>query len=149
MITLLLLSLLGAVLAAVIGTIWYSNKTPMGKIHMEYLGFNKLTEEEQKKLMEEAKPKMLKMYGLQTALSLLTAFFVVVVTSFARGTGMPITAVLIVLTIVWLCFTVPTIGTALLWSNCDRKIVWKKFFSDTLSNLVTILITAMVVNLFV
>ena len=54
MLTILLLALAGAVIAAVVGTFWYSPGTPMGKIHMRYLGFDKLSDEEKKKKIEEA-----------------------------------------------------------------------------------------------
>jgi hypothetical protein len=77
MLTIIILSIVGAILSAVIGTIWYSNATPMGRIHMEYLGFNKLSEEEQKAKIKEAIPTMPKIYGLQFLLSLLTSFAVV------------------------------------------------------------------------
>lgn len=149
MITIILLALLGAVIAAVVGTFWYSNATPMGKIHIRYLGFDKLSEEERKIKMEEAKPMMWKMYLSQMILSFLTAFAVVfiVVTSLQNGLSLGMAISFIVLN--WLCFVVPTIGTGLVWSNCDKKIVWKKFFSDILSSLVTILLTALVVSLFV
>ena len=53
MTTILILSLIGAILAAVVGTFWYSDKTPMGKIHMSYLGFDKLSKEEQEKVLLE------------------------------------------------------------------------------------------------
>jgi hypothetical protein len=43
-----LLALGGMVIAVVVGTVWYMPQTPMGKLHMKYLGFDKLTSEEQK-----------------------------------------------------------------------------------------------------
>lgn len=51
--------------------------------------------------------------------------------------------------VIWLAFIVPNIGSSLLWSNCDRALVWKKFFSDSLSNLVTYLLIAWVVLLII
>ena len=55
MISIFILSIIGAIVAAVVGTIWYSNATPMGKIHMKYLGFDKLSPEEQKLIENEKK----------------------------------------------------------------------------------------------
>ena len=49
MLTIILLSFLGAVLAIIIGTVWYMPFTPMGRVHMQYLGFDKLSKEEQDK----------------------------------------------------------------------------------------------------
>ncbi|MDQ5950382.1 MAG: hypothetical protein QG585_324 [Patescibacteria group bacterium] len=149
MITVILLSLAGAVVAAVVGTFWYSNSTPMGKIHMKSLGFDTLSPSEQKQKMEEAKPMMPKMYAAQMALSFLTAFAVVFITTMSVQNGLPFKMVLIFVGFNWLCFIVPTVGGAILWSNTDRSIAWKKFFSDILSSLVTLLLIAFLASLFV
>ena len=58
MITILILAILGSVLFAIVGTFWYSMMTPMGKLHMSILGFDKLSSEEQKRKIAEAKPHM-------------------------------------------------------------------------------------------
>lgn len=148
MITTLLLSFAGAVIAAVVGTLWYSNNTPMGKIHMKSLGFDKLSAEEQKAKMEEAKPKMPKMYAAQTGLSFLTAFSVVFITFMIVRNGLPFSMALGFIALNWLCYVVPTIGSGVLWSNCDRSLAWKKFFSDILSNLLTLVLTALLARMF-
>jgi hypothetical protein len=148
MITIFLLSIAGAIIAAVIGTFWYSDKTPMGRIHMRYLGFDRLSPEEQKLKIEEAKPKMPKMYALQLLLSVIKAFFVVFVITLSVKNGVSFGAAILFPIFAWLCYDVTTIGSALLWSNCDREIVWKKFFSDIFSNLVTILAIAILTGLF-
>lgn len=149
MTTILLLALAGSVLAAIVGTIWYSNATPMGRLHMRYLGFDKLTPEEQKKSIDEAKPKMPKMYAAQMGLSFLTAFSVVFIVTMSVTNGVPLMGAIGFVIMNWLCFVVPTIGAALLWGNCDRKIVWRKFFSDILSSLVTLLLIALMTSLFI
>lgn len=149
MATLLLASVLGAVLSAVIGTFWYMDKTPMGKIHIKYLGFDKLSHEEQQKKIAEMKPKMWKYYALQMLLSLLTAFAVVFIVIMSTVNGMPLVLALGFVTINWLCFMVPVIGSALLWSNCDSKIIWKKFFSDIFANLVTVLAIGFMTTFFI
>ena len=149
MLTILLLSLAGTVIAAILGTVWYSNKTPMGKIHMRYLGFDKLSPEEQKAKMAEAKPKMAKMYAAQMALSFLTAFSVVFVTTMSMKNGLPFSGALGFVMMNWLCFIVPIIGSGILWSNCDRGIAWKKFFSDIAENLVMVVVIAVMASLFV
>ena len=148
MATIIILSIVGAVLAAVIGTLWYSGATPMGKIHMKSLGFDALSPEEQQQKIAEAKPQMPKVYAAQFGLSFLTAFAVVfmVQMSLANGLSVPMAVAFPIFN--WLCFMVPVTGSALLWSNVDRSIVWKKFFSDTLSNLVTILVIAFLAVLF-
>lgn len=137
MLTIILLGILGAIISAVIGTFWYSMATPMGKVHMASLGFDKLSKEEQDKKIAEAKPNMWKSYLLQMFLSFLTSAFIAAILSYQKSM---LAAVYGEVFVIWLCFTIPLIGQSLLWSNCDRKLVWKKFFSDSLSNLVTFLV---------
>ncbi len=86
--SILLLALGGAVLSAVVGTFWYSNATPMGRIHMKSLGFDTLSGEEKKKKMEEAKPMMPKMYAGQMLLSFLTSFAVVFIVTMSMNNGL-------------------------------------------------------------
>jgi len=146
--TLLILSLVGAVIYAVVGTFWYSNATPMGKVHMQYLGFDKLSEEEKKKKIEEAKPMMPKMYAAQLALSLLTAFAVVFIITLSIQNHVPTGMAMGFVVFNWLAFMVPIIGQGILWSNCDPKLAWKKFFSDSLLNLVSVLLIALLASFF-
>lgn len=149
MTTIILLALAGAIIAAVVGTFWYMPNTPMGKLHMRYLGFDKLSKEEQDKIIAEAKPNMWKSYVLQIILSLLTSFAVVFVLVTSVLNGVSFSAAIAFPLMSWLCFVVPTVGSAILWGNCDRAIAWKKFFSDSLSILVTILLTIALTSFFV
>ena len=149
MITILVLALVGTVIGAVVGTLWYSNATPMGRLHMQSLGFDKLSLDEQRRKIEEAKPKMPKMYLAQMALSLLTSFAVVFIISMSVQNGLTLGMATGFVIFNWLCFVVPVIGSSILWSNCDRSIAWKKFFSDIFSNLVTILIIVFMTSFFV
>ncbi len=148
MFTTVLIALAGAVIAAVVGTFWYSNATPMGKIHMRYLGMDSLTEEERKKKMEEAKPMMPKMYAGQLALSFLTSFAVVFIVTTSMRNNTPFVMAVGFIAMGWLCYMVPMIGSGILWSNCDRKIAWQKFFSDIFENLVTVLLIAFLAGFF-
>ena len=149
MLTIFILAIIGAIIAAVVGTLWYSNSTPMGTIHMRYLGFDKLSLEEQKNKIAEAKPGMPKQYLLQMILSFLTSFSVVFVVIMTVRNGVSASIAIGFVVMNWLCFVVPTIGTGLLWSTCERAIVWKKFFSDIFSNLLTLLLIALLARLFV
>lgn len=149
MITTIILAFVGTIIAAGVGTLWYSNATPMGKIHMRFLGFDKLTKEEQVKKIEESKPRMFKMYAAQMALSFLTSFFVVFVVTQSVRNGVPLVMAVSFPVLSWLCFVVPTVGSGIIWGNCDRSIAWKKFFSDIFSNLATILLIALLTSLFV
>lgn len=149
MLTIIILSIVGAILSAVIGTIWYSNSTPMGKIHMKYLGFDKLSDDEKKAKIKEAIPTMPKIYGMQFLLSLLTSFAVVFIVMLSVRNGMAPKFAYSFIAFNWLCFMVPIIGSGILWGNCDRKIALKKFISDILCNLVTVLIIAFMASLFV
>ncbi len=149
MITIILLAIGGAVVSAIIGTFWYSMATPMGRLHMKYLGFDKLSPEEQKKKIEEAKPNMWKMYLGQMILSFLTSFAVVYIITLSLKNGLTLPMALGFVAVNWLCFMVPLVGSGILWSNCDRSIVWKKFFSDIGANLVTVIVIALLASLFV
>ncbi len=149
MTTIILLSLAGAVISAVIGTLWYSDKIPMGRIHMRYLGMDKLSDEEKKQMIEKAKPTMPKTYGAQFVLSALTSFAVVFIMIMSIRNGVSIWVALGFVAMNWLCFIVPTIGSGILWSNCDREIAWKRFFSEVSYNLVTLVIVALLASLFV
>jgi len=148
MITILLLSVAGAVIAAIVGTFWYSNATPMGKIHMKFLGFDKLSPEEQKRKMEEAKPMMPKMYAGQMILSFLTSFAVVFVVIQSLHNGLSLWLALAFPIFSWLCYMVPIIGSGVLWSNTDRSIAWPRFISDALSNLVIVILVGLLASLF-
>lgn len=149
MTTIILLALAGAVIAAVVGTVWYMPQTPMGKLHMKYLGFDKLSKEEQDRKIAEAKPHMWKTYLAQIALSFLTAFATVFIILMSMRNGVTLGLALGFVALNWLCFVVPTVGSSILWGNCDPKLAWKKFFSDSLSVLVTLLLVSLLASLFV
>lgn len=139
----------GAIIATIVGTVWYSPATPMGRLHMRALGFDALSSEEQAASMQKGKAMMPRLYTLQLALSLLTSGAVVLIVFMSRTNGVTLPMTLGFIGFNWLCFIVPTIGSAILWGNVDRATAFKKFISDSASVLVTILLTALLANLFV
>ncbi|MEI6553044.1 MAG: DUF1761 domain-containing protein [bacterium] len=146
--TLILLGILGMVISVIIGTLWYSMNTPMGRVHMESIGFTQLSKDEQERLKNEMKPKMWKYYLAQMILSLLTSVFIAFIMleqkSVTMGTGVIYGEV----GLIWLCFTIPMVGQNLLWGNCEQKLRWKKFFSDIFANLVTYFVIVLVFSFF-
>ncbi|PIR03973.1 MAG: hypothetical protein COV59_02200 [Candidatus Magasanikbacteria bacterium CG11_big_fil_rev_8_21_14_0_20_39_34] len=144
----LIVGILGAVISAIIGTLWYARSTPMGRWHMEYLGFDKLPEEERQKMIAEAKPKMWKSYLAQFFLSFLTSVFIGFVTSYTVQNGGPENAVYFYVFSVWFAFTVPMVGQNILWGTSGGSLAWKRFFSDIFMNLITYFIIAFVATLF-
>src|SRR3990167_1536793 len=148
MLTIFFLTLAGVVISIAIGSFWYSMSTPMGRLHMKYLGFDKLSPEEQKQKIEEAKPAMPKVYAGQMLLSLLESFAVVIIITMSMQNGVPFLVALGFVVFNWLCFMVPVNGSQILWGNVERGIAWKKFFSDIMANLVTLLAIAGVAGLF-
>ncbi len=147
--TIILLGILGAVISAVIGTFWYSMKTPMGKLHLESTGFYKLTKDEQDKKIQEMKPKMWKYYLSQMFLSFLTSGFIAFIMIEQKPLGIGSAPIYGEVVAIWLCFVIPNIGQNLLWGNCDLKLRWKKFFSDSFSNLLTLLVIVLVFSFIV
>ena len=146
--TIVLLTLAGAVFSLVIGSLWYAPNTPMGKIHMRALGFDKLSPEEQKAKMEAAKPHMWKSFLAQAALSLLTSFAVVVIITFSMANGLPFSMAAGFIAFDWLCFMVPVIGANVVWSNAAGKLAWQKFISDAANAFLTVLLIAVFASYF-
>ena len=146
--TILLIGILGACISAAVGTVWYGPFTPMGRWHMTYLGFDKLTKSEKEKLIAQAKPKMWKTYIGQLLLSFLTSFFIGFVTLYTVINGGPANAVYFYIVFIWLAFTVPMIGQSILWGTTSGSLAWKRFASDSLSNLLSFLLVGFVATLF-
>mgnify|MGYP000437979984 CR=1 FL=1 len=149
MLSIILIILLGGIVSLIIGSVWYSDKTPMGRLHMQVLGFDKLTPDEQKKLIEEAKPHMWKSFLGQFILSSLTAFFIALVSVNGSANGESFNMIAGYSILAWLCFMVPVIGSDIIWGNVDRKIALKKFFYSIGSYLITIIATLLIARLFV
>ena len=149
MIQIFLLGILGAVISAIVGTLWYSMSTPMGKIHLQTTGFFTLSKEEQEKKIAEVKPHMWKSYLGQMFFSFLSSVFIAFVMTMTKQQGVTTSIVYFYILSIWLCFTVPLIGQSLLWGNCDPKLKWKKFFSDIFANLVMFVIIVFVCSLIV
>lgn len=147
--TIIVIAVLGAVISAITGTLWYSGSTPMGKWHMQYLGFDKLSEEEKARLRAESMPKMWRVYSIQLLLSFLTSLFIAFTASYTVQNGGVASAVYYYVLMAWGAFTLPMIGQGLLWGRVEKSLAWKKFFSDNLYNLITFLIIAWVATLLV
>ena len=144
----ILFGILGVIISTVIGSIWYSPKTPMGRLHMASIGFSKFSKEEQDKKMAEAKLTMWKTYVVSMLLSLLTSIFIAFIMIEQVGYGFGVGVIYGEVAMVWLCFTVTLVGNALLWGNCDKSLVWKKFFSDIFENLLAYFVIIFVFSLF-
>jgi len=149
MLTTILLIVGGIIISLVVGTFWHMPGTPGGNLHMRVIGFDALSPEEQQQKMEEGKKSMPKTFLGQALLSALLSFSVVFIMQMSMQNGLAGSYALGFLLFNWLCFMVPVIGSNLLWGNYDRALVWKKFFSDSLYNLVTILLIAGMVLVFV
>src|ERR1700722_3956347 len=85
--TIALLGILGVIISMIIGMLWYSLKTPMGKLQMEATGHGNLSIEEQKKRMDAMKPQMWKYMVAQAFLALLTSLFIAFIMIEQRGLG--------------------------------------------------------------
>ncbi|MCX8472502.1 MAG: DUF1761 domain-containing protein [Sediminibacterium sp.] len=158
--TIILLSLLGAVIFMVIGMIWHSPKSPAGKAHLNYIGACQQNSEETKKKMEEMKPHLWKYYLSQFIFSFLSSAFIAHVVIYMKNnascsspnssnstcsmmancTSCPLT----LLFFIWLCFVVPISGGHFLWDGRgDGKTKAKMIFYHTLYDLVCYVIIAL------
>lgn len=149
MTTVIILSLLGMVVAIAVGSFWYSPLTPMGRLHMRYLGVDKLSPEEQQNMMAAAKPTMWKSYLGQAILSLLTSFATVFIITMSVQNGVSFWLALGFVVMNWLAFMVPVIGSSVIWGNTERAIAWPRFFSEISANLVTLLLIVFLASFFV
>jgi hypothetical protein len=149
MISIILAGLAGMIISVVIGSFWYSGATPMGRWHMQYLGFDKLTEEQKQKMITEAKPKMWKTYLAQMILSFITSLFIASTLYYTVQNGGPANSVYFYVFSIWLAFIVPMVGQGLLWGTTEGALAWKRFFSDSFCNLVTFLVIAFVCVLII
>ncbi len=144
----IIIGMIGAIIGIAVGMMWYSDKTPMGRWHMESLGIDKLSSEERERMRAEAKPRMWKLFSAQTLLSLITALFIGAVTGYSVQNGAPASSVFFYVPAIWLAFTVPLVGQNILWGNAKGALAWKRFFSDAFSNLIAYLLVAFVATLF-
>jgi hypothetical protein len=149
MTTIILIAIIGAVASLIVGSIWYSPGTPMGRLHMKAIGFDKISPDEQKRLIEEMKPKMWKSYLGQFIMSAVTAFFIAFITVVGMRNGETFGMVVGQAAFAWLALMVPVIGSGILWGNTPRDIAWKKFASDSISYAVTIGLVLVIAKLFV
>jgi len=147
--SIILFGILGAIISALVGMVWYSMKTPMGRVHMKSMGMGDMTPEERMKMMKDTASKMRRYYFGQFILSFLTSAFVAFIMKEQKDYGVSASAVYPEIISIWLCFTVPTIGQALIWGNIDSKLRWKKFFSDIFGNLLIYLGIIFVFSLFI
>ena len=110
MVSLFFIAVLGVVISMIIGMVWHMPNVPTGNLHMEYIGFNKLSASEQKKQMEAAQPHMWKSFLGQAILSYLSSFFIVFVMYYTTQAGLSSSMVYGYVLMIWLCFVIPTFG---------------------------------------
>jgi hypothetical protein len=103
---------------------------------MDYRAKKALSFEEFQNKLKEPKEGVKKIYLFQFILSFLTSFFLALVMK--GGYGFIYDKYLyIFIALIWVSFTVPAIGSYILWSEAPKKIALKKFLSDIIYNLIT------------
>ncbi|MBP9765765.1 MAG: DUF1761 domain-containing protein [Candidatus Pacebacteria bacterium] len=138
MLKIILLSFIGAFISMLITTIWHSSKL-FGKVRMDYHAKQALSFEEHINKIQEKKPELMKIYLIQFLFSFITSFFLAVVMK--GGYGFIYSKYLFIfIGLVWISFTVPAIGTDVLWSDAKGKIAFKKFLSEIFSSLLTFIV---------
>ena len=147
--TLILMTFIGMIIAIIIGSIWHSPNTWGGRIHMRYLGFDKLSKAEQNKMIAEAKPQMWKSYLAQSILSLMTSGFIAFVMYMTVSGGLSKYFVFLYVIMIWCAFIVPVIGSNILWGNCEKGLKVKKFLADIIYQFITLFVITLVLTFFV
>ena len=145
MFKIILLGLVGGLISLIISSIWYSPKL-FGKIQDDYHAKRNPSFKEYKHKLKDIKDLINKKFLLQFLLFFITSFFLAIVMK--GGYGLIITQYLYMfIGIIWISFTVPAIGSDILWSEVSGKIAFKKFLSDIFYSLVTFLFIAFIFSL--
>ena len=110
MVSLFFIALLGVVISMIVGMVWHMPNVPTGKLHMQYIGFTKLSAADQEKQMKAAQPHMRKSFLGQAVLSYLSSLFIVVVMHYTTDGGLSSAMVYGYVLMIWAAFVVPTFG---------------------------------------
>lgn len=110
-----ILPLLGVLISMVIGMVWHMPNIPTGKLHMDFIGFSKLSKSEQEKIMNDMKPHMWKSFLGQAVLSFFSSLFIVFVLDQTVKNHMSPTMVYAYILMIWFGFIIPTIGSGIIW----------------------------------
>ncbi|MDQ1282023.1 MAG: hypothetical protein QG630_374 [Patescibacteria group bacterium] len=145
MLKIILLGIIGAIISMIIGMIWHSSKL-FGKSQLDYNAKKVLTFEEHKNKCEESKHLVSQKYLLQFLLSFITSFFLALVMKGGYG-DIHDKYLYMFVALVWISFTVPAVGTNVLWSEVPKKIALKKFLSDIFYCLITFMLIAFIFTL--
>ena len=123
--------LVSAVLAMVIGSLWYG--PIFGKQYMKVMGMDMMTPE----MKAAMKKKMWGMYFVQFVLSLVSIYVLAYMGASVKMAFW-----------VWLGFVMPTIGSGALWSGKSKSMSWSLFFLTAGCNLVTFLAYGWVLSMW-
>ena len=145
MLKVILLGVLGATISMIVAAIWYSSFL-FGKVRLDYQAKRALSFEEHQNKLKAPKIGIFKIYFLQFLLSFITSFFLAIVMK--GGYGFIFNKYLFMfIGLVWISFTVPAVGSDILWSEASGKIAFKKFISDILYSLISFILTAYIFTL--
>jgi hypothetical protein len=118
-----------------IGGFWYM--VPFGKLWGKIHDFDKLSQKEQK----EMQAKMGPWYGVQLAVTVLSAFllakFMTILPDYSPYT---------LAALLWLGFVVPTEASAMIFGGSKPEYVWHKIFISVAESLVHLLAAAWVIS---
>lgn len=150
MASLFLIALLGVVISMVIGTLWHMPNVPTGKLHMDYIGFTKLSASEQERQMKASQPHMWKSFLGQAILSYMSSLFIVFVMYYTTQGGVASSMVYGYVCMIWLGFVIPTFGWNLIWWGHDHpaRFLWIYFISQAIYYLISYLVIAYVFHFF-
>ncbi|MCA9324382.1 DUF1761 domain-containing protein [Candidatus Saccharibacteria bacterium] len=119
-----------------VGAFWYM--AAFGKMWGEMFGFDKLSKEKQKEMQNQMGP----WYGVQLAMTLLSAFVLSSLTS-----QMPTVSLYKIVFSIWLGFIVPVTVSGVIFGGTETKWMKRKIFIQIGESLAHLLVAAWVIGL--
>lgn len=137
--------LICAVLAMIIGAIWYG---PLfGKKWMEIIGADKHDEKRRKEMQKSAGP----LYLVQFALVFVQVWFIgMVVNVWGQVAGQaPVELIVGRTLLLWLVFIMPTIAACSMWTADPGKVRWARFFIQSEYQLILFILFGLILGSWV
>lgn len=132
-----LVVILGAVIAMVLGAIWYG--PIFGKTWLKIIGATEMDKVKRQEMQSKAKP----LYLIQFALALFQVFVLARFTLSLSNVSALETALWL-----WAGFIIPTVAAGAMWNNDSRQVAWTRFLIQTGYQLVLFVLLGLILGLW-